>query len=1240
MALLAGLAQAQTTATVAGSVHDSADALVPGAKIELINDASKAEWRTTSNGEGFFSFAAILPATYTLRISHSGFETSSITGIVVHPGDELTVPKIALKIGRAEISVTVTAEAAGVALDSPEHSTLITSDDIKRLSTIGRDVDELIATQPGFTLNAGTDMQNEGPGGLYGYEVVGPGNGELGSFGAGGAAPQQGLVNLKSDGASLIDPGDMGGQLSNVNMDQVQEVKISTSNFGADQSKGPIVIDAVGKSGSADFHGSLYSYFRNSALNSNDWLNKYYDNPRPNFRFLYPGGNLGGPVLIPHTHFNANKSLVFWAGVEVYRQLQPESLLTSFVPTPAMIGGDLSSATIANALNVPLNGASGLLANCPFDYSVAATYNNVGGDCWSPSGSVDAMGNTVNGQIPAADIDPGISTITNLWPNNNRTPQPVITGGVMQYQSDGVNYVATPSSTHNGFQFHNTEDYSITNTLKLHGAYNWERVNDESQENNIYYNPGGTIPYPTPMFSYGHNHTLSLDLTKTIGSSVTNELAVSGIYYFQPAQFADPAKAQTTGTAWESAGYDGGHLGLNETQLPRITDYDAGVPSFSFGYVPRPPGSQFLKKFSWNVADNVTRVYKTHTFKAGYYMDQTGNNNINLGSQENGTATFMRWDTCYVNQTSATPAGQTTPEFNLGNTIGNFLSGCPLSYSQDNGDPIENLRFRSFEGYVTDEWKVNARLTLTLGIRLSHLEPWTDPHGIGIAVWNPTGVTQHVVDPDTASNTTWPGITWHKRNSSIPLAGVPTRALFYSPRLGLAYDLFGDGKTVIRGGWGVYHSHDPAGYAAGLATAIGLQTYSNPSSITCTFGQLFNSKSNYVPCGYYSTNPASLTPFTVSAQDPRDDRMPVTYNYNFTIDERGPWGSIFEVAYVGNQSTSLATLGNLQNQNVIPLGAEFGPDPLTGQVNSPNNIPNTSDYRPYPNYESINVPTHISWANYNSLQAQWNKQRGALIYGANYTWSKAMGVRGNYDTGSIADPIDPHHDYGIVSFDRPQAFNVTYSYQEGSKFKGNRIVGQILNNWELSGVTSLQSGPDLSVLNGSTNYGLGGGVNYTSGTTTIGESIGGAEWLGSGDYTLQPVPICNLRSKLKKDQFVNGSCFALPALGTQGWWNLPDVHGPVYFKSDLTVVKHFKISERQNMEFRGAGFNFLNHPLTSFNNNNLGSMSLAAGDCTTCTYTTLSQALQNATITNASTFGSTAFRNGVRIVELAIKYNF
>jgi hypothetical protein len=1269
--LLIPAAQAQTTSSISGTVRDTLGALVPGAKITLVNEASKGTRPATSNGEGFFNIVAVQPGTYSLQVTKAGFETWKVIGIEVHPGDSLTVPKIMLKVGQVVESVTVTAEAAGVSLNSGEHSTLITSADISRLSTQGRDAAELISILPGFTVNAGVNIQNEGAGGLYGYQTMGFGSGQISTLGANGAAPQQGLVNITSDGANVIDPGDMGGQISNVNMDQVQEVKVQTSNFGADEAKGPIVINAVGKSGSDTYHGGIYTYFRNAALNSNDWLSKYYDSPRPESRYFYPGATIGGPVKIPGTHFNANKRLVFWAGFEYYDQDQSQGLATAFIPTNGvvskfnpsgtnMLGGDLSAATLASALNVSLNDpTSGLLANCPYDYSVTSAYTNIGGVCWSPNGSLDQTGATVhNGQVK--NIDPATTTITNLYPAINRVPKPVIVNGNTQYYSDGINYAQNVMQTHNGFQFHTRVDENITDTLKLYGTYNWEKINDESAMNNLYYNPNGTIPYPTPLMSNGKASYLTLNLTKTFGSSVTNELVGSGVDFAQPEQFADRAKAQTTGTSWEAAGYANGHNGLaipgfTQTQLPRIINYETvGVPSLAMGYVPA--GSQFLRKFTWNIADNVTKQYRTHTIKMGVYVEQTANNQVTLGSQVNGTATFMRWDSCYPNQNMIPGTPPTLPPVpsntaGLGNTIGNLLIGCPLGYSQDNFDPSVNMRFKSFEGYATDDWKVNSKLTLTLGMRLSHMQPWTDAHGIGAAVWNPSSVTQNTIYPDTTDPSTWPGISWHKQNSSIPMAGVPTRAAFYSPRFGVAYDLHGNGKTVFRGGWGVYHSHDSTSIGSGaINTAIGLQTYSNPSTITCTFGQLFTyytktSGDTIVGCGAFTSSPSSITPFAINAMNPKDDHEPVTYNYNFTLDRQGPWKSSIEVAYVGNQSSSLSTLvsssgSDLQNQNVIPLNAFFGPDPVTGSTNPASNIPNSADYRPYPNYTQVNVPNHTNWANYNALQASWNKQRGALIYGINYTWSKALGVRGNWDTGALADPVNQHHDYGIVSFNRPQALNMSYSYKEGRKFHGNHIAGQALNGWEISGITSLISGPDLAVVNNSTSFGLSGGVNYKVGSTSVSIPVSAAEWLGSSDYTLQPTVTCDPRRGLNKDQYVNGSCFGIPALGSQGNWNLPDVHGPAYFKSDLSVYKDFTINDRQNMQFRVSGFNFLNHPIASFNNNNLGSLNLAAGTCSTCTYTTPQQALAAVQITNTGSFGYTAFRNGVRIVELGFKYNF
>jgi hypothetical protein len=1312
--LLCAGAQAQKTASVSGTVHDSSEALLPGAKVTLINEASKATRSATSNNEGYFNFMAVQPATYSIQVTRSGFETSKITGIEVHPGDSLTVPKIKLVLGNVVESVVVTADVAGVQLTSPEHSTLITSGDIARLSTTGRDALELVAMLPGFASNSG--LSNTGAD----YTTTTFGSGNAGAYGVNGAAPQQGFVNITSDGASVIDPGDMGATTQNINMDQVQEVKVQTSNFGADEAKGPIVIGAVGKSGGSTYHGSLYTYARNYSLNSNDWVSNYNSVQKSALTYLYPGGNIGGPVKIPFTKFNQNKHLTFWAGMEDYRQNANANGASggpvfAFIPTPSMLGKDpsngnnydLSNFNIATAFNVD---HTELAANCTEPWTQTAAYANIGGDCFTPAGQTDQNGIVVpstgskNGYLNS--VNPAMATFTNMYPAINITPGPI-----NGYASSGFNYAKNVIASNNGLQLHTRVDQNFSENLKLYVTYNLEQVNSEAPLNNIFYNPPGTLPYPTPLFSHGYSHVAALNLTKIVSATITNELVGAGVFFNQPEQLADPSKATITGTPWAAAGYTGGALKTATTQMPRIYSWEGiGIPNYSIGYIPQTKRGEFYRKSSWNVADNFTKVFATHTIKAGVYVEQTRNNQNTPGSDVNSTILFDRYNGCMPNQTSPTmtftASGSSTTQgtwalktpggSSLGNTVANFLAGCPGGYSQSTSDPSADMYFNSLEFYGTDEWKVLPKLTLTLGIRLSHLPPWQDSHGVGAAVWNPTkynpvsvGVPLTTMTTDTR---TWPGISWHALDKTIPNGGMGSRLLFYAPRVGLAYDFYGDGKTTLRGGWGAYRSRDSYNLVAGaLNTAIDQIDYSvTATNTSCTLDQLMNG-AGYTPgntstpnaplsgnqvlyCGYYQNAPnfptapqfgnASSVPIgtaSVNAANPNDSEQPVTYNYNLSLDQMLPKGLNMEIAYVGNQSASIATSGNLANQNIIPLGKLFGPDPLTGQINTASGMSTTlqADYRPYPNYTSITVPNHVGWANYNGLQISLNKQRGSLAFGSNYTWSKAMGLHGLYNTGSAPDPVNLHHDYGIVQFDRPQVLNFTYSYQEGKKFHGNRELGWILNTWELSGITSFQSGPNLAI-NSSSNFGFGAQAGYISGTApnlkVIGIPVGASAFLGTPDYTLQPDVICDPRRNLPHSAilsgnlvskfYANGSCFKMPAIGTQGWWNLPDVHGPAYEKSDLTVNKDIQINDRQNLQFRVAAFNFLNHPLQSFGGGPLGSaLSLTFTD-PTCSLTTgagcLSSqqaAISGLQLSNAG-FGATPYKQGVRIVELGMKYNF
>jgi Carboxypeptidase regulatory-like domain len=530
--LLPSLLQGQTTGSLSSTVHDQTGAIIPGATVTLTNVDSKAKRSTISNGEGFFSINAIPAATYDVLVSARGFDSLKVSGIQLHPGDNQTISNLTMKIGRVESQVEVSATTAGVTLDSPEKSALITAEDIKRLSTVGRDATELIKFLPGFAASTGGNLNNVSAN--NGSQTMGFGSSSVSSFSANGATPQTGATTVVSDGNSVMDPGDMGASIANVNMDMVQEIKVQTSNFGADSAKGPVVINAVGKSGGSNYHGTMYLFARNGALNANDWQSNYNQVARPDSKYFFPGGNIGGPVRIPGTDFNHSKKMTFFTGFEYYKQTTFDGLLLSFVPTARMMTGDLTPASIASALNVS---PAVLAAQCPNFYT-AGTLANSGGVCYSPGFGSSSTYTQQDCQIVAGQIvaNPSNGPLCNVggylpqdrlsraniyakfWPAANRTP---LAGNGLA--SDGYNYQNALTSTHDGYQYHARIDQNFTDYTKLNLTYNFEKINDETPLDNTYYAGNDPIPYPTPAFSNTKSNSLSINFTKVFTPTLTNE---------------------------------------------------------------------------------------------------------------------------------------------------------------------------------------------------------------------------------------------------------------------------------------------------------------------------------------------------------------------------------------------------------------------------------------------------------------------------------------------------------------------------------------------------------------------------------------------------------------------------------------------------------------------------------------------------------------------------------------------
>ncbi|MDP9050490.1 MAG: carboxypeptidase-like regulatory domain-containing protein [Acidobacteriota bacterium] len=1287
---------AQTTGTLSGVVKDTTGAIVPGAKITLVAKDDKSVRSTVSSGAAFFSFAAVQTGTYNLTVTAKGFESYVITDIEMHPGDSRNVESIALKIGRVEASVTVTANVAGVDLSSPEKSYLITDEDIKRLSTVGRDATELIRILPGFAV-ASAGLNNDSTN--NGSQVAGFSGSTTGSYAANGSGPGTGAVAVVSDGANTTDPADAKSSIGNVNMEMVAEVKVQTSNFGADSAKGPVVLNAISKSGGSNYHGSVYGYARNSVLNSNDWIDNYFNNARAGTYNYFPGANIGGPVKIPHTNFNHDKKMTFFAAGEVYdqRNLFGNTATLSFIPSARMLSGDLSTDSIERALNLP-SGAS--VALCPTPYGCNGL-NNFGAGYSPASTVVDVQGHSiVNGQIPFADFSPNVSAYTRFYPKPNRVPQPqggppdctnaanivnAVTNvsllGPGQLCSDNINYDVNIFAQHNGYQYHARVDQNFTDATKLYVTYDYEHVSDQAPVTNTYYagSAQNIIPSPTGALTYAYSHRLSVNNTHTFGPTLTNELVLAGVYFHSPAQLQNNSLLQDANTGFVGPRYyQNGY-----TQLPEIINFQGGVPDFAMGYFDPVRGAP-KRKYSVNLSDNLTKQIQRHSLKVGVYLEQSANNEyVENYNDPQAKLSYSQYNGCNVYSFSNAKSGLTS---GLGNSVGNFLNGCG-GYTQVNKFQSGDMKYTTIDTYATDEWQASKKLTLTFGVRFDHLGPWVDVHGQGLAVWEPEKILQNVVyklDPNDP--TTWPGIAWHNGkgttlDASLPLSGVPSTFLFYSPRAGLAYDMYGNGKTTFRGGWGAYRFHDSYYTSDGpLLTALGVSTYNIPGNYGCTLDQVANSGrinagQPTVPLGPgpfanqtgQTCGGFSGTPFKIQAADKHDSEQPVTYNYNATVDQRLGHGSMLEVSYSGNQTQHSLTGGDpgnsdadLSNQNAIQLGGLYKANPNTSSPNfgviAPINyldvgFYNVQDWRPYPNYTGVLVQNHIGYSNYNALQLSLTKQSGALTYNLNYTWSKAMGIRGGVNGGAVGDSLNMRNNYGLLPFNRKQALNFTFSYQEGTKYHGNRIVGGFLNQWEISGITQLQSGPDVAAFNA--NFGLYGGYQYQEpgATNQLSVKFDGITQLGTPSVTVQPVVTCDPKLRLPgitngAKTYINGNCFTLPAPGTNGSFNLPDIHGPMYFNSDLTLIKNVHIRESQSLQLRLAAFNFLNHPNWQLYggpaaglNLNFG-QNLQRGSNGQINYPTSDVAARAGLVQTSTNFGSTPYKSSLRIIELGFKYSF
>src|SRR5467141_1557397 len=1147
-----------TSATLTGTVFDASGAVVSDAAVTLKNEASGDLRTTTSNGEGYFSFAAVPPGTYSVIVEKDGFNTWVAKSVVLNSDDKRSVSGIKLTPGAKNETVIVEASSIQITpTDSGEKSTLINQHILQNVAIVGQNAAEFIKIMPGVAMTSGVMNVSS-----YAAQDDRTGSGPVGSFSANGT--RSAALDITSDGAHIIDPGCNCGQAMNTNADMTAELKVMTSNFGADESKGPVTISAIGKSGGQQFHGEAYLYSRYYTLNANDAQNKNSNIPRPETKYFYPGFQIGGPVLLPHTGFNRGRDkMFFFFATEYYKQDVDNGVYHAVVPTAAMRNGDFTQTLIDPKTNQPKPYVSFLNGS-------------------AITGVPNANGFS-NGMITGTP-DPNGQILMNLYPLPTQDPSAPGAGG--------FNYANGQTRYSNMLQFRGKVDYNLTQSTKLFVSY---KTQHDSALNSldVLWGSGGnswaapTTPYPTPLVEATTSDVVTANLTKVINPTLTNELVFSYTYLNLPNSFKDPAKVERSS------------LGLNYNLLfnhpngqnlifPQMTGWGDGISNMlNTGFELN--GTVYAKKTLPSVADNLVKVWKTHTTKFGFYWERTWNEQPG-NSAVNGTMVFSNWG-----------SGGT------GNAYADMLIGQTTQYSEQNFDVVPAFRYITAEFYATDSWKVSRRLTLDYGMRFSHLGPWSDTTGYGFAAWYPA---QYAADTGGSVNGfTFPGVEWNKVQSSTPLSGSGSRLFFFNPRVGFAWDLFGTGKTVLRGGYGMYPFHDEQNVQNG-AYSIVRGSFASPTLWSPKISQLGPSLANLT------------TPSGVTVLDPKDDQEPRTQSYSFTIAQRLPWKSQLEVAYVGSKSDYLSNWNNNFDQiNDIGSVGMFNAAVCGATANStgttvcgwlPNCDPtvmngsgSSCDHpdgnhgngyttnqvlkaRPL-SYGTVKIIDHKMYSNYNSLQVTWNKQSGPLTFLTNYTFGKALGIRGEGGSAT-GDPTVLKNNYGTLPNNRTHIFNVAYVYEFAKVANAGRFVKNLANGWQISGIGQYQTGADLQA-SVSSNFGYSAFIQ--AGTTFMGKTLmvpiqaSTQNVLGTGDLTLMPTLTCDPRSGLKSHQYINGACFSPFATpGQQGAYIFPALTGPGFFNTDVSLFKNFTFgkSENKKLQFRFSANNFLNHPNRTFLN--------------------------------------------------------
>lgn len=1099
-------AQNTGSATLRGTVKDRQGAVVSGAAITLINERTQEERQAKTSEDGTYTFPALSPGTYTLKAELQGFKTSVQNNVAIETSGTQGIDLV-LEVGAPTETVTVTAGPEQLQTETGARENTINSKTIDNLSIVSRSSLELLRILPGVVAPDNTSLESIAFGG---------GANANSQYHVNGLRGEQNNVTI--DGSRMIDIGSNNGTVITANPDMVQEVKVQTSNYAAEHGTSAVQISATTKGGSNEFHGSLYDYMRHYKFQANDRSNSINNVVRPQSKYNYPGGNVGGPIIIPGTGINKNRDkLFFFVGYERYYQQVDEGSNRFTVPTLKQRQGDFSEFT---NVTVPAGCTSGGVVG-----------NNNNNNDLAPGGNL----------APCAH--PFGKALLNLFPLPN-----------LQAAPGQPNYVYSVLRPNDRNQLTTRFDYAISDKTKLYVRFARE-YEEQGFPRGLWWD-SSNYELPGKLTSKNLGRSVVVNLTNIISPTMTNEILFSASKLKLNYDFAEPDKVSYKSLGLQNTGF----FPSSNPYIPvSVLTWGAGDFHTAYGY----------PVLAWNdsfaITDNLVKVQNTHTWKFGAFIEQANkrqqsnsDTNIVVGQWGQTNATLNNFGDLFVGKPLQFAQGTDRP-------IDNFRYYNYEFYVQDSWKMRPNftieagLRF----AYLPQNYERKG-----LGVLF---DPAAYVPGQGVFIngdrSRPNGfklASRGEIPKGVLDNLP---IQWMPRlNFAWDVGGkgdLVLRAgagLFYN-RVQGNYDYYSSGqmpntyRASVDTPWGAAN-----GNGLSFSDLPNLDPFSTISNVDINSRDL---QSNEIP------RVANMS-FTIEKRLPMDNILSVAY-----VGTQGrhlPQQRNLNIIPMGRLlSGSIPLSAPVNGVSSIDLSVPVNRAGLDGSV--------LRQFRPYGAYNSVGVFQFTGTSSYHSLQATLSHNGRNFQYFATYTFGKALGtVATNESDGSAwADPIDTRNrSYGVLPFDRTHVFNLSYNWSVPDLARGsfaNPLTRGVFNGWQVSGITTVQSGIPIRLRFTGDIATAGNALGWYGSDAFNGTNAGASLGAVTPTYSGNPqVGGTALGAKV----------YDLGKLGIPSFPNTGPSQPPFYIRTpgrsnfDISFFKNFKITETTKLQFRTGLFNVFN----------------------------------------------------------------